>query len=83
MSNERESNYDLLRILSAFAVVMLLVSVVFLKFNDIKAPSNCSLSVIVLNTLTRFAVPCFFMTSGAFILADEKNADYKFFIKRP
>ena len=82
MSNERESNYDLLRILSAFAVVVIHVSTGFLKFNDIKAPVNCSLSIIIFNTLSRFAVPCFFMISGAFILADERNVDYKYFYQK-
>lgn len=79
MLEERESNFDLLRIFSAFSIVMLHVSAEFLQCNNIKVPTNCSLLIIILNTLTRFAVPCFFMSSGAFILADEKNADYKYF----
>lgn len=61
---------------------MLHVSAGFLKYDDIKSPTNCSLQIIILNTLTRFAVPCFFMMSGAFILANEKNGDYKFFYQK-
>ena len=35
----------------------------------------CSL----INIITRFSVPCFVMLSGAFILSNERNADYKHF----
>ncbi len=82
MLKKRESNFDLLRILSAFAVVMLHVSGSFLQPNEIGAFENCHLPVMVLNHIVRFAVPCFFMLSGAFILADERNADYKYFYKK-
>ena len=82
MSNGRETNYDLLRIFSAFAVVMIHVSAGFIKYNDIKAPINCNLPIIIFNTLSRFAVPCFFMISGAFILADERNTNYKYFYQK-
>ena len=82
MSQNRESNFDLLRILSAFAVVVLHVSGNFLRMNEIGAPTNCNYPVVVLNHIVRFAVPCFFMLSGAFILADERNADFKYFYKK-
>ena len=77
MSQNRESNFNLLRILSTFAVVMLHVSGSFLRMNEIGALGNCNHLVVVLNHIVRFAVPCFFMLSGAFILADERNADFK------
>ena len=82
MYEKRESNFDLLRIFSAFAVVMLHVSGGFLQINEMKVPTNCSFSVMVLNHIVRFAVPCFFMLSGAFILDNERNADYKYFYKK-
>lgn len=82
MLKKRESNFDLLRILSAFAVVMLHVSGSFLQPNEIGAFENCHLLVMVLNHIVRFAVPCFFMMSGAFVLADDRNADYKYFYKK-
>lgn len=78
----RESNFDLLRILSTFAVVMLHVSGRFLQTNEIGATTNCNFSVMIVNHIVRFAVPCFLMLSGAFILDDERNADYKFFYKK-
>lgn len=31
---------------------------------------------------TRFSVPCFIMLSGAFVLHNEKTADYKYFFKK-
>lgn len=31
---------------------------------------------MLINHVVRFAVPCFFMLSGAFLLADERNADF-------
>lgn len=37
---------------------------------------------MLLSHIVRFAVPCFLMLSGAFILADERNADYKYFYKK-
>lgn len=33
----------------------------------------------LINIITRFSVPCFVMLSGAFILSNERNADYKHF----
>lgn len=83
MQKVRESNFDLLRICSTFAVVMIHVSGRFLQFDGTtKIPANCTFPVMMLNHIVRFAVPCFFMLSGAFILADERNADYKYFYKK-
>ncbi len=82
LMKKRECNYDLLRICSAFAVVMLHVSGGFLLCNDAGVPENCNFPVMLLNHIVRFAVPCFFMLSGAFILADGRNADYKYFYRK-
>ena len=82
MLQNRESNFDLLRILAAFAIVMLHVSANFLKINEIGAPTNCNYPIMILNHIVRFAVPCFFMLSGAFLLDDERNADHKYFYKK-
>ena len=78
----RESNYDLLRIISAFAVIMLHVSGGVLMYDEAKVPINCHFGTMLINHIVRFAVPCFLMLSGAFLLADEKNANYKFFYKK-
>lgn len=82
MAKRREGNYDLLRVISTFMVVMLHTSGGFLKIDESGVPMNPSLSVMVFNTLTRFAVPCFFMLSGAFLLADERNADFSYFYRK-
>ncbi len=82
MPKVREANYDLLRICSAFAVVMLHVSSGFLLYDVVSVPTNCNLPVMLINNTVRFAVPCFFMLSGAFILADERNADYRYFYRK-
>lgn len=83
----RESNFDLLRIICAFAVVAIHVSAQFIGamtgdsqyagavFQDV-------FNSIAWNVLSRFAVPCFVMLSGAFILANDKNADFSFFYKK-
>lgn len=82
MPKIRESNYDLLRICSTVAVVVLHVSGVFLRVDEMKVPTNCTLPVMMLNHIVRFAPPCFFMLSGSFILADERNTNYKHFYKK-
>lgn len=83
----RESNFDLLRIICAFAVVVIHVSAQFIgamtgdpqyvgmEFHDV-------FNSTLWNVLSRFAVPCFVMLSGAFILANDKNADFSFFYKK-
>lgn len=81
MAKQREPNYDLLRILSTFAVVMLHVSAGFMQVEE-TVPLNCHFPIMVLNHIVRFAVPCFFMLSGAFILDDNRNSDYKYFYKK-
>lgn len=41
------------------------------------------IAAIAFNTFSRFAVPCFIMLSGAFVLADERTANYgEFYRKR-
>lgn len=81
MSKTRESNFDLLRIFSAVAVVVLHVSGSFLQCEK-AVPQNCHLPIMVINHIVRFSVPCFFMLSGSFILDDERNADYKYFYRK-
>jgi len=44
--------------------------------------SNYVLNSVLWQVLSRFAVPCFVMISGAFILANDKNADFSYFYKK-
>lgn len=87
MEQNRESSYDLLRVVSAVAIIAIHVSGTYQN-----AVTNITLfgfqytshifTTVLYNTLSRFAVPCFVMLSGAFILSDERNTDYRFFYKK-
>lgn len=87
---KREGNYDLLRIISAVAVVMIHVSSIWFD-GAVESISKSGLSVTdiqspywicIYGSLSRFAVPCFVMLSGAFILENEKNIEYKRFYSK-
>lgn len=75
----RLGNYDLLRILSMVAVVVLHINAAYLYkhhsvwINDVEQ---------MVNIATRFSVPCFVMISGGFILSNLKNKDYRYFYRK-
>lgn len=73
----RQNNFDLLRILSTFAVIIIHANATIANDNNISLVGYNAQNLI--NVITRFSVPCFVMMSGAFILNDNKNADYKRF----
>ena len=86
---ERESNYDLLRIASTIAVVLIHISSDFLSASFEYNIGNYGfvfsgnlIAAFVLDTLPRFAVPCFVMLSGAFILDNKNNKDFKKFYRK-
>lgn len=74
MYNRRENNYDLLRVVSAIAVISIHVSMKYLQIAECVA--------WLINILARFSVPCFIMTSGAFHLSNEENMQYTYFYKK-
>ena len=77
----RENNYDLLRIISTFAVILIHVNAFYIsKMTDYA--SNLYWIGSAINIVTRFSVPCFVMLSGAFLLSNPKNKDYKTFYKK-
>ena len=85
----RESNYDLLRIVSTIAVILIHISSDFLKASfeyNIEAYgfifSGNLFATFLLDTFPRFAVPCFVMLSGAFILDNKNNKDFKRFYSK-
>lgn len=87
MQNKRENNYDLLRIISALAVVIIHSSSIYINaISDSsifgKVYTDNIFVTCLYFVLTRFAVPCFVMLSGAFIISNNKNADYKYFYKK-
>lgn len=87
---DRMYNYDLLRIISAIAVIMIHVSASYFDITlDAVIKSGMSIgelqspfSICVYNSISRFAVPCFVMLSGALILNDERTLNYREFYKR-
>lgn len=85
-TKHRENNYDLLRILSCVAVIVIHVSGQWVDIRSgnqyLLAGLNRQLLVNVYDSLSRFAVPCFVMISGAFILDNPKNLDYKAFYRK-
>ena len=87
MSKERASNFDLLRIVCAIGVVLLHVSTIFMNdiTNEITTNGFLGSNLWVVSlyyVMPRFAVPCFVMLSGAFILEDDRNANFKWFYKK-
>ncbi len=85
MSTKREYNYDLLRVIAMLAVIMIHVSVMWLDDSgNVLAESEIlhPFSAILYNTVTRFAVPCFVMLSGAFIMDSNKTENYREFYQK-
>lgn len=83
----RETNFDLLRIIATIAVIIVHISAVFKNgITDLNVFGYLYTehipTIILYDTILRFSVPCFVMISGAFLLANEKNADYKYFYKK-
>lgn len=83
----RENNYDLLRIIATLAVIMIHVSASYkdaLANPDILGACYTEHveTIYLYNVFSRFAVPCFVMLSGAFVLADERNREYRYFYRK-
>lgn len=83
----RKYNYELLRILSMIAVITIHVSASYVgaitsdRWLDVLYTEHVFYSCLF-NVLSRFAVPCFVMLSGAFALDSEKNAQYLYYYKK-
>ncbi|MBQ9926598.1 MAG: acyltransferase [Lachnospiraceae bacterium] len=87
MDVRREYNYDLLRIISTIAVIGIHVTSTWVGamtnenyFGELYQEGI--LVTCIYDVLTRFAVPCFIMLSGAFILADDRNRNFNFFYQK-
>lgn len=78
---EREIGFDFLRVISAFFVVVIHVAAI--SVNAFATYSADWFVTAVWNISARFAVPVFFMVSGAFLLDDSHKTDIKtMFTKR-
>ncbi len=85
VKKERCISLDLLRLVSAFAVVMIHVSAIYLNMvsaESIQGTPFDSFAVCVWNAVPKFAVPCFLMTGGMFVLGDEKNSEFRRFYRK-
>lgn len=81
MINQREKNYDLLRSVCIVMVVLLHWGCFFCGQNY----ASDKLSLIIgygSQSISRFAVPCFIMLSGAFILPKNVEKNIKAFYKK-
>lgn len=83
MMKQRESNFDLLRVIAGFAVVQSHVSGAFVEtavwdYWD-GLPMNHPLFSCVYTAVVRFSVPVFLMLTGAFLLERAETADWKKF----
>lgn len=86
-SKYREANYDLLRLICTIAVITIHVSANYknaITNNEIFGylVEKNVITILLYNTLSRFAVPCFVMLSGAFLLSDDRNAEYDYLYKK-
>lgn len=83
----REANFDLLRILCTLSVIIIHVTATF-KLALTSADFFGHLHtehigfIALFDTLPRFAVPCFFMLSGAFLLDNPQNREYRYFYRK-
>ena len=87
MEKRRELNYDFLRIISCIAVILIHISAIY--YYAIYDPSyfgqtidSNHFSILLLNILGKFAVPCFVMLTGAFVLSNDKNQDRRYLYKK-
>ena len=83
---EREHNYDLLRVIASFAVVIGHVAALFIEtfiwdLHD-GLPGNHPLFSVMYTAIPRFSVPVFLMLSGAFVLASKRTEDAASFYRR-
>lgn len=79
--NKRNPNLDFLRVLAAFMVVVLHVSVPYVTDN-IESPNLYFTIGNFFDSITRISVPIFIMLSGSFLLDNPNNKEYKVFYKK-
>lgn len=81
MMNTREKNLDALRVLAALMVVLLHVSAGYVTRN-MEEPNLYFTVGNFFDSITRVCVPIFVMLSGAFILDNPNNREYKKFYQK-
>lgn len=84
---KREQNYELLRIVAIIAIIILHASGFYLaaitsdSWLGVTYTQNMIYNCTI-NALTRFAVPCFIMISGAFAIDNVKNKEFKYYYSK-
>lgn len=73
--NQRKNYFDLLRVISSFAVVV--IHVTSAAMNTTEAGSQTYMANALLNSIMRWAVPVFFMISGALFLDPKREVTTK------
>lgn len=68
---KRVVKYDALRVVASFSIVLLHVSACYWNVVDVQGKDFMVMTVY--NSFTRFAVPVFFMLSGLFLVAPERE----------
>lgn len=78
----REENYDMLKVIAMVCVMLLHIGDDYGMYIVEDEPTYFFTLGNICTTLTTFAVPCFLMTSGAFLLANPQNKNFKLFYKK-
>lgn len=81
-SRTREENYDMLKVIAMICVMLLHIGDDYGIYIVAGEPSYFFTLGNICVTLTTFAVPCFLMTSGALLLANPNNKDFKAFYRK-
>ena len=78
----RENNMDLLRVIAAVMVISLHIGSIYGSHLGVKYPSFYFTVGNFYHSVTRVAVPIFIILSGAFLLDDIKNINYRYYYKK-
>ncbi|MDO4557119.1 MAG: acyltransferase family protein, partial [Lachnospiraceae bacterium] len=77
----RENNYDLLRIISCIGVIVIHTTSRYPGRANMRVGGGTD-GLDFVSGLVRYAVPCFLMISGRFLLANKRNCDYGYFFNK-
>ncbi|ELC8443037.1 acyltransferase family protein [Clostridium perfringens] len=81
MNKKRKNNLDALRVMAAFMVVLLHVSAYYVGDNINNYNYNFTIGNFF-DSISRISVPLFVMLSGSFLISNNKNRCYEYFIKK-
>ncbi len=82
MERVKEREYDLLRVICCASVVVLHTGSIYLAGWEPGMPAARRTLAALMQSLTRDAVPLFVMLSGAFLLTERRNMDFRQFYRK-